>query len=172
MHCNPPWERLWCTRRHGRLRHADSGRADPGGEPVGFTFAKDKKAMLVRDLMTRDPVTVTSDTSLADGLQRMAERRVRHLLVLNGDGDVVGIVSDRDLALFYDPQGITPDKWQQVTMSRLMTTKPVTIGSAAPLSEAARTLIDSGFSALPVVDNGQLVGILTERDFVKHALAD
>ena len=126
--------------------------------------------MLVRDLMTTDPVTVTPQTSLADGLQRMANRRVRHLLVLDGDGNVVGIVSDRDLALFYDPDGIAPDSWQQVEISRLMTSKPVTIGSAAPLAEAARTLIESGFSALPVVDNGQLVGVLTERDFVKHAL--
>jgi acetoin utilization protein AcuB len=126
--------------------------------------------MLVRDLMTTDPVTVTPDTSLADGLQRMAASRVRHLLVLGSDGDVIGIVSDRDLALFYDPQGITPDTWQQVNVSRLMTSRPVTIGSAAPLADAARTLLESGFSALPVVDNGQLVGILTERDFVKHAL--
>lgn len=126
--------------------------------------------MRVRDLMTTDPVTVSPDTSLADGLQRMAERRVRHLLVLGSEGDVAGIVSDRDLALFYDPEGMAPETWRQVNVSRLMTSKPVTIGSAAPLAEAARTLLESGFSALPVVDNGQLVGILTERDFVKHAL--
>jgi CBS domain-containing protein len=49
-----------------------------------------------------------------------------------------------------------------------MTAQPVTIGSGAPVREAARLLLKAAVSALPVIDNGQLVGVLSDRDFTRH----
>jgi CBS domain-containing protein len=63
---------------------------------------------------------------------------------------------------------MTQERWQQGTVAQIMSGKPVTIGSGAKVEEAARMLLREGVSALPVVDNGQLVGIVSDRDFVRH----
>ena len=55
--------------------------------------------MLVQELMTRNPVTITHDTSVPDALRLMREKKVRRLLVLDSHGRLVGIVSDKDLLL-------------------------------------------------------------------------
>jgi len=123
--------------------------------------------MLVRDMMNRNPGQIAPDATLAAALQLMADKKNRHLAVVFGD-EVVGILSDRDLAMVYDPDGMTEDRWQGAKVRQVMTEKPVTIGSGAPLREAARLLLRSAVSALPVVDNGQLVGMLSDRDFTRH----
>ena len=123
--------------------------------------------MLVRDLMNRDPGTIQPEATLADALELMAARKNRHLIVVEGDA-VVGILSDRDLALYYDPDGMTEERWRQARVQTIMTAGPVTIGSGAPVAEAARILLKEAVSALPVIDNGQLVGVLSDRDFTRH----
>jgi CBS domain-containing protein len=126
-------------------------------------------AMNVRDIMNQAPATIRPNATLAEALQLMADRKVRHLVVVEAqEADVVGILSDRDLAMFYDPVNMTQERWQQGSVSQLMSKTPVTIGSGAKVEEAARMLLREGVSALPVVDNGQLVGILSDRDFVRH----
>ena len=123
--------------------------------------------MLVRDMMNRSPGTIAPEATLADALQLMAEKKNRHLVVVERD-EVVGILSDRDLALYYDPDGMTEERWRQAKVRTIMTADPVTIGSGAPVREAARLLLKAAISALPVIDNGQLVGVLSDRDFTRH----
>lgn len=123
--------------------------------------------MLVRDMMNRSPGTIAPEATLADALQMMAEKKNRHLVVVLKDS-VVGILSDRDLAMYYDPDGMTEERWKQARVKSIMTAKPVTVGSSAPVAEAARLLLKTAVSALPVVDNGQLVGVLSDRDFTRH----
>jgi CBS domain-containing protein len=123
--------------------------------------------MLVRDLMNASPGTIAPEATLADALALMAQKKNRHLVVTQGDG-VVGIISDRDLAMYYDPEGMTEARWKQVQVRQIMTANPVAIGSSAPVREAARLLLKSAVSALPVIDNGQLVGVLSDRDFTRH----
>lgn len=123
--------------------------------------------MLVRDMMNRSPGTITPEATLADALQLMAEKKNRHLIVVQRD-EVIGILSDRDLALYYDPDGMTEERWKQAKVRTIMTANPVTIGSGAPVREAARLLLKAAISALPVIDNGQLVGVLSDRDFTRH----
>jgi CBS domain-containing membrane protein len=126
----------------------------------------------VRDLMTRDPKTLgrNDQLSLADDL--MAQERIRHLPVLDEDGELVGIVSQRDLfrgalarALGY---GETAQRRMlgMLVVKEVMTTQLVTVGPDAPIADAARTLVDRKIGCLPVVEGGKLVGILTESDFV------
>lgn len=118
--------------------------------------------------MNTSPATIDPEESLASGLKAMGQHNVRHLVVMRSSGDVVGILSDRDLALFYDPSGMTKEIWDETKAGALMSRRPVTIGSNADIEAAAKLLIKTGFSALPVVDNGTLVGILTERDYVRR----
>jgi acetoin utilization protein AcuB len=124
--------------------------------------------MMVSDFMNPSPATVSEDATLAETLGVMAAQKKRHVVVMQGEEDVAGIVSDSDLAMYYDPVSMTPDKWQQMKVSQMMSPDPVTIGSQAPIEEAAKLLLKTGVSALPVVENGILRGILTETDFVRH----
>jgi len=123
--------------------------------------------MKVLELMESNPATVGPDDPLGTALKVMAENSCRHLAVLEGE-NVVGIISDRDLALFYDPVNMTEEKWNKARVRDLMAHEPTTIGSQAPASEAAKLLLKEGFSALLIVDMGNLVGILTDRDFVQY----
>ncbi len=124
--------------------------------------------MLVRDLMNDDPATITPSAGLDEALALMAGRKHRHLMVLNDAGDLVGVVSDQDMAMVYDPDDMTATRWQEITVGEVMTRHPVSIGSGAPVKEAAKILLKFAVTALPVVDNGQLVGVLSDRDFTRH----
>lgn len=124
--------------------------------------------MLVKDLMSEIPATVMPQDSLQHALKLMAEHKHRHLVVVEENGLVVGIVSDRDLALVYDPENMTASKWEALTVRQVMSAEPVTIGSTAAVSDAARLLLKSAVSALPIVDNGQLVGVFSDRDFTRY----
>lgn len=125
--------------------------------------------MIVRDIMNQAPGTIRPNATLADALQLMADRKARHLVVIDPEAtQVIGILSDRDMAMYYDPNGMTEARWQQANVDQIMTKSPITIGSGARVEEAARMLLREGVSALPVVDSGQLVGIISDRDFVRH----
>lgn len=133
--------------------------------------------MKVRDLMSTEVATVLRNDQLllADDLMRLG--RIRHTPVLDETtGEVVGLLSQRDLfrgalarALGYGAHA------QQKVLGMLlvkdvMTNDPVTIAPDAPIAEAARLMLDRKFGCLPVVEEGKLVGILTESDFVRLGL--
>lgn len=132
----------------------------------------------VRDLMT--PVVKTLQRNdqliLADDLMRT--QRIRHLPVLDEDGLVCGVVSQRDLfrgalakALGY---GETAQQklHSMLLVKEVMSTGLVTIGPHEPITNAARSMIENKIGCLPVVDGEKLVGILTETDFVALVLAE
>ena len=123
--------------------------------------------------MARDLLTVTPDTPVTLATKRMAERRVRHLLVVSPDDatKLLGLVSSHDLYLAAD-SGIHPlspralDR-EQHTIGEVMTPRPFSIPSNTSIAAAARILRDKKFGCLPVVDHGRLVGVLTEHDLLR-----
>ncbi|MEJ2209895.1 MAG: CBS domain-containing protein [Anaerolineae bacterium] len=110
--------------------------------------------MLVVERMTTDPVTIGHDAEVRQALEILKERRLRHLPVLDDDGALVGIVSEKDLLR------AQPDR----LVSEVMTKDVVTVTEYTALEEAARIMADSKISSLPVMRNGKLVGIVTETD--------
>ena len=124
--------------------------------------------MLVRDLMNAGPAVISPREGLDQALALMAEHKNRHLMVVDAATNVVGILSDQDIAMVYDPQEMTQARWKAILVEAVMTRHPVTIGSQASIEAAARMLLKEAVSALPVVDNGQLVGVLSDRDFTRH----
>ena len=124
--------------------------------------------MRVRDLMNTEPAVISPEQGLDKGLALMADRKNRHLMVVDEASNVVGILSDQDMSMVYDPWQMTETRWKTITVKEVMSPNPVTIGSNATLEEAARILLQEAVSALPVVDNGQLVGALSDRDFTRH----
>lgn len=136
-------------------------------------------ALRVRDLMTPEVATLNRNDrlSLADDVMRLG--RIRHMPVLDDDGTTLcGIVSQRDLfrgalasALGYGQRAQTK-VLDSLLVKEVMTTDPITIGPDAPIREAAALMLQRKVGALLVVEHGQLLGILTEADFVKLALGD
>ncbi len=129
--------------------------------------------MLVRDLMTRDVVSAHPDDSLARLRDLMIDRDVRHMPVTEGEGSLVGLVSQRDLLRNHlIEQADVPDFIEDALLERLlvrelMTTGVVSIEPESDIREAAQLMIENKYGCLPVVEGGRLVGILTESDFVR-----
>jgi acetoin utilization protein AcuB len=123
--------------------------------------------------MSRNPVTITADTPITDALRVMRENEVRRLPVLDESGELVGIVSEKDL-LYASPSPATSLSiyemhymLSRLKVAELMTTDVVTVKADTTLEEAARIMADNKIGGLPVVDGGKLVGIITETDVFK-----
>lgn len=139
--------------------------------------------MLVRDAMTAGPVTIDVDAPVETAVAVMRERRLRHLPVVDADGGLIGIVTDRDLrsallgsAIDYLPtsQGrlrATAASLNEVRVGHVMTWGVLTVSPEAPLAQAAAIMADRRVGSLPVIDHGRLVGIVTERDVLKALAA-
>ncbi len=127
----------------------------------------------VRDLMTRDVVAARPEDSLAHMRDLMLEHDVRHMPVIEGENDLVGLVSQRDLLRNHlIEQADVPDFIEDALLERLlvrelMTTGVVSIDPENDIREAAQIMYENKFGCLPVVEGTQLVGILTESDFVR-----
>lgn len=128
--------------------------------------------LTVHDLMTPDPNTVKPETTLRDVLQTMKIGCCRQLPVVDDAGRVVGIVTDRDVRLAMNSPIIMHGRWQdedllaKATAESCMTANPITVCSDTPAYRAAEILSTYKFGALPVVDHGELVGIITVTDFL------
>jgi CBS domain-containing protein len=126
----------------------------------------------VRELMTREPLTVSLDTPLVDARRTMLERRIRHLLVTQG-GRLMGIVTDRDIRLNLPSPATSLSVWEvnyllaRMTVGSVMTSAVMTVDPNRDVVEAARIMLDHKIGALPVVDGGTIVGIMTETDIVR-----
>jgi acetoin utilization protein AcuB len=132
--------------------------------------------MLVRERMTHNPITITPDISVTHALRFMRERKVHHLPVLDGRGQLVGIVSDKDL-LYASPSPVTSLSVWEITemlymlkVEKVLTRKVITVSEDMPLEEAARIMADNGIGGLPVMRANTLVGIITKADLFKAFL--
>jgi CBS domain-containing membrane protein len=127
----------------------------------------------VRDLMTPNVVTTQQDDSVATAYELMLENRFRHLVVLNEDGDLVGLLTHRDLLRHtLIERAELPLGWQRSVLRRIRVEEVMTseVETAEPgewLHEAAQRMFENTYGCLPVIEDGRVVGILTESDFVR-----
>lgn len=141
------------------------------------------RTVQVGQVMTRDVVSVTPDTPIKDAATMLAERGISGVPVCDAEGNVVGVLSEADLLVKESgPQRATgglfawlvqtasaPDlaKLRAHTAGEAMTEPAITIGPDAPVTEAARQMVELGVNRLPVVEDGKLVGIVTRADLVR-----
>ena len=128
--------------------------------------------MRVMDLMTQEVVTLdrNDEIALADDLMNLG--RVRHIPILDEDEALAGIITQRDLfrsallqALGYGD--LAQDRaLKGIRIKTVMTTDVITVTPTTPLREAAEVMTKQKIGCVPVLEEGQLVGILTEADFV------
>jgi acetoin utilization protein AcuB len=129
--------------------------------------------MLVGDRMTSRPLTVNEDTSVERALQLMRIEKVRRFPVLDNQGALVGMVSEKDLLYASPSPASSLSVWEipyllsKIKIRDTMTRDVVTVTEDAPLEEAARIMADNNIGSLPVMRNGRLVGIITETDMFK-----
>ncbi len=133
--------------------------------------------MLVKNRMTHDPLTVTQGTTVSEALSFMKQHNVRRLPVMdNRKKRMVGIVSEKDL-LYASPSPATSLSVYEIgyllsklKVEEIMTKEVITVSPDAPLEDAARIMADNKVGGLPVMENGKLVGIITETDIFKVIL--
>ena len=124
--------------------------------------------LLVRDSMTREVVTAAPTATAAEALALCRERRIRHLPVVEGRR-LIGFISDRDLRSATPALG-APGRTaalERITVGDEMARDVVTARPDDPVEHAAMAMYEKRIGCLPVVDGGELVGILTASDVMK-----
>jgi CBS domain-containing protein len=129
----------------------------------------------VRDYMVSQVETLTPDDSLETAVMLERRFRIRHIPIVEG-GELVGMVTDHDLKRALPPvTGSDQQTFERVVQTtrlrQIMTRSPMTISPAAPLRDAVQILCEKKFGALPVVEQGKLVGIITGVDMLRAFLA-
>lgn len=125
--------------------------------------------MLVEDIMEAHAVTVTPETRIPHIVRQLQRRGCRHVPVVDG-GKLVGLISDRDIkqamtSAVLSTEGRERDRLlEELTAGQIMTRAVITIGPLFAIEEAARLMATRKISALPVTEDGRLVGIVTETD--------
>jgi CBS domain-containing protein len=113
----------------------------------------------IRDLMSRDVVSVTPDTSVTDAAAAMVAARVGSAVVMQG-AFLAGIVTERDVLR----SAASGDDLRQSAVSEWMTADPQSAEPDASAEEAAQIMLLNGFRHLPVVEGRNVCGIVTLRD--------
>ena len=128
--------------------------------------------MRIRDMMTRNPVTVDSETFVMDAQKIMKENNIRRLPVVD-KGKLVGIVTKHDL-LEASPSPATSLSVHELNyllskmkVKEIMKKNPVALAPDTPFEEALKIGQEKKIGAFPVVENGKVVGIATESDIVR-----
>lgn len=161
---------LWLTTRRRRTRtdetdaktanERDEDRLHIKRQVLWRNILDDPRLLLknrveVRHLMTRD-VSVVARHTQADEIRRlMSDKHMHHVLVCDSDGHLLGVVSDRDLP------GETVE-----AAARIMTPEPMTVRADTTASAAIAMMLEHQISCLPVLDDGQVCGILTRTDLL------
>jgi CBS domain-containing membrane protein len=127
----------------------------------------------VRDLMTPNVVTVRPGDSIAMAHQLMLDHRFRHLVVVDTEGDLVGLLTQRDLLRHSLterselPLNVQRTIMRRIRVEEVMTSEVETTASGEWLYQAASVMFENKYGCLPVVEGTRVVGILTEADFVR-----
>jgi len=119
----------------------------------------------MREKIQRDPVTISPDASLLEARQLIHDKGYRHLVVVDENRNVVGIVTEGDLTAAAPPQST-----RKINVSAFMTPKEklIWITPDTMIEEAVQLLHDHEIRCLPVLEEGKLYGIFTETDALSH----
>jgi CBS domain-containing protein len=130
------------------------------------------KTELVKDWMTPDPICVSPHTSMPEALKLMQEHHVRRLPVVAASR-LVGIVTRGDLRGAQPSEATSLSIYEinylidKLTLDRVMTKPVVTVTPDTTIGDAAHLMLKNSIAGLPVINNGRVVGILTESDIFR-----
>ena len=130
----------------------------------------------VSTVMTKSVIVANQFHNFSEVLELFSKHGMHHLPIVDGSNRLTGIISSNDLMkLFINPKykdlSLTTDAIDKtVNIPDIMTPNPVTISPKDTIKQAAKIFADKKFQALPVVENGEIVGILSVKDII-HMLA-
>ncbi|MDP3065417.1 MAG: CBS domain-containing protein [Methanobacteriaceae archaeon] len=126
--------------------------------------------MHVQDRMSKEVVVIDKDQNIQDALKLMKKHKISRLIVVNTNQnhqkELVGIVTEKDIAFHMGSSkygNLAPSHFH---ISTVMTSTPVTIPSNKSLGTAAQMMLENRIGGLPVVDDGEIVGMITKSDFM------
>jgi CBS domain-containing protein len=134
-----------------------------------------KKREPISHIMTKSVITANENDGLRKVVEKLKQNTIRHIPIVKGK-EVVGIISRTDInrltfgALFEGQEGADEAILEMLTIPQVMTSKPKTVSSDTIIRDLAEIFVKEEFHALPVVDNGELKGIVTTTDVVKYFL--
>ncbi|HEU4344133.1 MAG TPA: CBS domain-containing protein [Candidatus Binatia bacterium] len=135
---------------------------------------KEKRAARVKERMTKHPSTVKPEDGIKDAIWKMERGHFRHLPVVDDEGKLIGMLSDRDVRLirpslaFVDKQDAMVQLWS-IYVQQAAVFDPIKVGPETTLKEAADLMLRWDVGGLPVVDaESKLVGILTYTDLLRE----
>lgn len=129
--------------------------------------------MIIRDVMTKSPVTVTEETSVTEAKALMNKNNFSKLPVLDKSKRLVGIITKNDIQKASPSDATTLDMFElgyvlsKLTVGKFMTKKVITIQETEVIEEAARIMVDNNIGCIPVMKDDVLVGIVTESDLFR-----
>jgi len=129
--------------------------------------------MTVASVMTKNPFTVKDNDPVTDAQTILRREKIHRLPVLDHRGALIGIVSEKDLLYAAPSPATTLNVYEmsnllsKLKVSTVMSKDLITVSSSTPVEDAARLLVDNNIGGLPVVDEGKLVGIVTESDLFR-----
>jgi acetoin utilization protein AcuB len=130
-----------------------------------MTALKERRSLTAGEVMTVAPTCISPETSALDVVKLYHEHGFRHLLVVDDEGILRGVISDRDVISCFGPTGRQgPDNLENILASELMSSDVISIEPTTPINEALQTMLENGINALPVLHEGALQGILTSTD--------
>lgn len=145
----------------------------------------------VRDVMTRDVVTVTEGTKIRDLCSILEEHGISGVPVVSETGELVGIVSEKDIVAHQvaglEPEFVDPDLYELIAskyvgldelgrghdrmyVEEIMNRTVVTVSPEMDVAEAAQVLLEKGRRRLPVIEDGKVVGIVSVLDLLRALL--
>ena len=125
--------------------------------------------MFVKLWMNSNPITIVAGQTIADADQLLREHKIRRLPVVDKEGHLIGIVSKHDVADAL-PSSVdstcdgTPGLSNSVQIQAIMTASPMTVDPLTPLETVAKQMRKHKLGGMPVVQDGKLVGVITESD--------
>lgn len=134
-----------------------------------------KKREPVSQIMTKDVYKVNENEKLQDAVTIIRKHKIRHLPVMNGK-NVTGIISSTDItrltfgALFDNQEGADEAILEILSIPQVMTSNPKTVSSDLSIREVAEIFSKEEYHSLPVIDNGELKGIVTTTDVISYML--
>jgi CBS domain-containing protein len=132
-----------------------------------------KKREPVSHIMTKNVATINETDDLRKALKIVKEANIRHLPVVNGN-QVTGIISSTDLnrltfgGLFDNQETADEAVLDMLSIPQVMSANPTTVSSDTPIKDVAEIFTSESFHALPVVENGELAGIVTTTDMINY----
>ncbi len=128
----------------------------------------------IEELMTRSPHTLLRSNTLADAKTMMHEKEIRHIPVVSADGELLGLITQRDILAAQESSLHEDNSLNNYTLStpldQAMRQNVMTVSPKAGLRESATYMQKHKVGCLPVVANKKLVGIITDSDFVTIAI--